>query len=403
MTVQRKKELRVLAKLMNRQNITPTPVTNELLECFDIVVDAEETAFLTRLGTVEYNFAEACALSALTEDDFPPFFNNLLKKGLIWSEDVSQGEERFRLAPILVGWFEVYLSDGQETPAKKEFARRVDKYFLSLKKVSLYAARFQKKHPEALKGQPQARILPAKAAETPPSSAETLRIDVNRKLAAPPTKIYPAQSVLDLIEDYGDKHQIALMHCFCRQMRKMTDDPCRFDLPAEACLVIGQHAHYIVKYGIGRSISKAEALAVVQEARQRGAVHQVFHEHEDIKRPEIGICNCCWDCCGTLGNFNRGLLPLRLKSYYLARVITPSNCVACEACVHYCPTHAIVMHDNIVQIDAAKCIGCGQCELQCQTEVISMSAGERDVILKLDAITCRIARSSDKNDPDRQA
>jgi len=379
MTTERKKALRTLAKLMNQQNISPTPVTNELLDCFDAVISPEETAFLSSLGPDGHSYAEAASLSDLPEDAFATFFDGLLKKGLVWAELSHEQGERFRLAPILVGWFEIYLSDGQETPEKKEFARRVDAYFLSLKRVSLFAARFQSKQ----SAEPASGELPTTAPEPSAASSGTVRIDVNRTVPAPATKIYPSQNILDLIEQYGDTHQIALMHCFCRQLRKMTDEPCRFDLPAEACIVIGQHSHYIVNYGIGRYISKAEALEVVHNARRHGAVHQVFHEHEDINRPEIGICNCCWDCCCTLSSFNRGLLPLRVRSYALAQVTAPLNCIACEACVHYCPTHAIDMRDNIARIDTAKCIGCGQCELQCPQQVISMSALEREVILGL--------------------
>jgi ferredoxin len=148
-------------------------------------------------------------------------------------------------------------------------------------------------------------------------------------------------------------------------------------------MVIGEGSKHVVKSGIGRYVSKEEALKLIQQLQEKGAVHQIFHEQEDVSHPEIAICNCCWDCCGLLGSYNRGILPLHLKSYYEAQISDESLCQGCGTCEEHCPVQAIVVQDDRSHVNAAKCIGCGQCELQCPEGVIRMVPKERVVMLPL--------------------
>jgi ferredoxin len=173
------------------------------------------------------------------------------------------------------------------------------------------------------------------------------------------------------------------VHCFCRQWRKFLGENCRFDHPPESCIVLGEFTEYVVRYGIGRFISKEEALKIIEEVQRKGAVHQVFHEKEDLRLPEIAICNCCWDCCGIIGSYSRGLLPMRVKSYYMAQIIDGSSCTGCGICVKYCPTRAVSIENNKSRIDETKCIGCGQCEFQCPENVITLTHSRREITLPL--------------------
>jgi len=373
----RERNLRALAKLMNQQNITSIPVTKKLLNCFDLVITPEENDFLLKLGTKKRTFDEALHISQLLPDSFKILFNEMLSKGLIWTSYAEEGTEYYNLAPILLGWFEIYLSDGQETERKKEFAHRVEELFESWGKLNVFPVRnlWNFKHS---KGTAHRRIY-----SVDKSGNQTIRVQLNRKIDAADTKIYPAQSVFELIEKYGTKNEIAVVHCFCRQWHKMIENSCRFDFPAESCVVIGSLSKYVVNYGIGKYISKKEALELILELQSKGAVHQVYHEREDINLQEIAICNCCWDCCGILGSYNRARLPLHFKSYYLSEISNIKNCTGCKRCVKYCPVEALTMRGKKVALDTGKCIGCGQCELKCEENVFKLCYVERDVILPL--------------------
>ena len=376
---ERAQNLRKLAALMNTRHRNPFPITEPLLSCFDIALTPEETDFLIRLGLDPYTYEKAASLSSLPESEFRIFFDNLMRKGLIWPAESEDDRKLFKLPGIMLGWFEVFLSDGAETPEKQEFARRLDVLLKSFGKMNSFPWRNIFNY-RTRRSQPQQSIL------VPGSSSERGKratLQVGKTIDLEPMKVYPAKAVEDLIEKHGDGNSIAVIHCFCRQYHKMIDEPCRFEHPEQSCIAIGSLSRYAVDTGIARFLSKSEAVSLVRELQAKGAVHQIFHEDEDIEKPEIAICNCCWDCCGMLGSYNRGFIPLNLHSFYEARLSDSSLCDGCETCVDYCPVHAISMVDEKSVIDGGKCIGCGQCELQCPQNAIELFANERRVFLPL--------------------
>ena len=148
-------------------------------------------------------------------------------------------------------------------------------------------------------------------------------------------------------------------------------------------MVVGPAAEYISDRGFGRKVQKNDALKMLEALWKGGASHTLFHEKDDTRLPNVAVCNCCWDCCGLYGSFNRGMIPLYFKSYYLARVKNPASCKACSKCVSHCPTDAISIQEDRAVIQAKKCIGCGQCALQCPTNSIDLDFMTRDVLVPL--------------------
>jgi len=373
---ERYSSLRKLIDLMNTRHEISFPVTEPLLKCFDLALDPEETDLLIRLGTEPYTYEEAASLSALNEDQFKVFFGELLRKGFIWPHETEDDRELFTLPGIMLGWFEVFLANGEETDQKREFSRQLDallKSFGEMKAVPRkflnYRVRFSKPH--------QSILAPGEVSER--GKGQT--IAVNASVDSDPAKVVPSRYVEELLEKHGDESSIALVHCFCRQYHKMIDEPCKFEHPAQSCIAIGHLGRFALKHGMAKQLSKTEALDLVRTLQSKGAIHQVFHKDEDIHNPEIAICNCCWDCCGVLGSYNRGLIPLNLHSFFEAQLLDSSLCNGCGTCEEYCPVQAISIVDDICRIDKTKCIGCGQCELQCPEGAIRLIDNERRVFL----------------------
>lgn len=381
MTSARREKLKILAGLMKKQNGSSLPIIGPLLDCIDLVVTPDETQFLIRLGKEgPVTYEEALALADKPAEEFRGFFDTLLNKGLIWPRHFDPDENRFVLAPMVVGWFELQLCGGRETAREKAFARCLERLVESWKRYNVFPLRNLQNYYFLKKGTPS-QSIPTVA---PRTRSETARkIEVKKKITLPPDRIYTGDSIRNLIEKHGSKGDIALMHCFCRQWRKMVDDVCQFELPAESCITIGPVTHFIVRYGFGRFVSKQEAIAVIDETRKAGAVQIVFHEKDDIHMPEIGICNCCPDCCGLLGSYNRGAIPLLFKSGYMAQVTNREGCVGCGQCEAFCPVHAVSLRDDRAIFNGAKCIGCGQCADRCPEEIIRMQPDERVVKLPL--------------------
>ncbi len=373
--------LRALANQMNKQNSSSIPVTRALLDCFDVVITPEENEFLLKIGRNPLNYQQVSAFSKLPEESFRPFLRTLCEKGLIWTQYAEEEEELFVLSPILLGWFEIFLSDGRDTPQKREFAHRVDDLFNSWGKFNVFPFRSLWNYQTQKKSRSHRRVvIPQETSD----KVETVQVDVHQQIIIPETKIYPTQSVYELIENYGDKNQIAVVHCFCRQWRKFLGESCRFKHNDESCIVLGTLTKYVVNYGIARYISKEEALDIIDDVQKKGAIHQVYHEREDLDLPEIAICNCCWDCCGVIGSYSRGLIPMRVRSYYVAQIADGSLCTGCGTCIKYCPVRAMSVVNKKSRIDETKCIGCGQCELQCPEGVITLAYKERDVVIPLE-------------------
>lgn len=159
----------------------------------------------------------------------------------------------------------------------------------------------------------------------------------------------------------GVRGRIAVANCICRQSADILGKPCSKTHLRETCLIIGpDHAKRHVDMGIGRFISKEEALAVLDQAQQAGLVLQP----ENSQRPEA-ICCCCGDCCVLLRQLSKAPRPADLyATNYYVEVIS-ELCNACEACVHACQLDARVMVDGISQVDLNRCIGCGNCVTVC--------------------------------------
>jgi ferredoxin len=381
MSSERKRELRALAEAMNRQNLVPVPITQALLECFDLIITSEEAGYLLKMGNELHTRGELAVLSDLDEGRFDSFLQRLLTRGLIESFFDEDGKEQFRLPGILPGWFENYLSDGKDNHESNEFARRALSYIESYSKYNVFPLRFILNRMPLVSKASTSIAIPLQSSE----AKKTVTIDVDQAVDVPITKVYPTWDVLEILDRHGDSNDICVIHCFCRHSRRLTDEPCRFDVPSESCITVGEHAGYFARYGLGRLISKEEALEIIKQSEKKGVVHQLFYERHDMRRPEIAICNCCWDCCGTLGSYNRGILPTSVKSFYYSQISDVSLCDGCGVCERYCPVNAITMIAERARINQEICIGCGQCEIKCPRGVFRLHHRERVVFLPVQA------------------
>ena len=148
-------------------------------------------------------------------------------------------------------------------------------------------------------------------------------------------------------------------------------------------MAFGDMAKAWQSWGYGRSVSKEEAVDILSEVQEKGAIHSVIHEKDDCRSPVTAICNCCWDCCGILKPYNMGAAALMYNASFVARIKDDAACKACGSCESYCPTTAMRMNQKKITFDQDRCIGCGQCALQCRENNIEMLPMDRTVFLPL--------------------
>jgi len=203
-------------------------------------------------------------------------------------------------------------------------------------------------------------------------------IPVDKALDVSEEFVIPSQAVEDIINKYDD---IAVGYCFCRQRRSLLGDDCKTDAPTLNCFTFGKSARHTAAQGFARKISKDEALKILKEAAQAGLIHKTFHPGSRESSPETSICNCCKDCCDTLGLWRKGTLPLINSTYHLS-VIDEEACTGCGTCVEWCPTDAIALNQaGLAQRDENACLGCGVCSRFCPEEAISLQEGLRRVFI----------------------
>ncbi len=377
---ERRKRLKELVRLMNRQNEMPVMALRQVVEVLDYDITDQEIDFLLKVGTTPRTQEEMQALSGMDPVACGQLVNRLMQKGLLWPEPGDDGWEKVQLTPFAVGWLEVQLFAGQDSPKSREFARRVENLFQAFGKFNVFPVRGLTNLAARRVLKPYQSIGPVRKATKGKSGTP---IPIDRRVDYASSTVFPLEDAYELVDRHGAHNRVAVVHCFCRRWRHLIGGSCRFDLPFEACLGVGPLAEYICERGFGRKIGKDDALKLMEDLAKAGAIHTLFHERDDTTLPNVAVCNCCWDCCGLYGSFNRGIIPLYFKSHYLARVTDPEACKACMKCVDHCPTGAVSLENNRPRIQEHKCIGCGQCALQCPTNAVTLEAETRDVLVPL--------------------
>lgn len=286
-----------------------------------------EEAMLARALTFKPEFPEEIAQrTGMNVNEIADRLENMAKKGLIFR--VRKGsEKRYMAANFVVGIWEYHVND--LTPELVADLREYLPYF------------FQ--HLMKLKT-PQMRVIPVPGAITAHHS------------------IMPYEEARKIIEG---EELIAVAPCICRKEHKMTGEGC--NRPLESCLMFGVAAQYYIDNGLGRRISKEEALKIIEEAERDGRVLEPSNAQKIT-----AMCTCCGCCCQILLNLKKIPNPAHVVvSRYIAN-IDESLCVLCGTCVERCQMEAITLGEESAILDKNRCIGCGLCVTTCPEEAITL-------------------------------
>lgn len=366
------------AGVICRQGMVQFPVSDTAVAIVKAVVGENEEeldliyAFRDRPSQTADQLVESSGCAA---DKVDRLATSLAKKGLIFNQPSSAGIMIYRLLPLmLVGVMEYkFMVPLTGSPEEKELARMFENLLRELRDQN--QADYDGLSNQYSTGGAFDRTVPTRATE---AGQPVKIIPVNRKLEEPEEFILPSQTVEDIISKFDD---IAVGYCFCRQRRSLLGDACDTAAPTLNCFTFGKSARHTAAQGFAKKISRDEALKIMQEAEDAGLIHKAFHPGSRETSPETSICNCCKDCCDTLENWRRGILPLVNSTYHLA-VIDETACTGCGICVERCPTDAIVLNaEDVAQRDENACLGCGVCSHFCPEEAISLQEGLRRVFI----------------------
>ena len=274
----------------------------------------------------------------LSRQELEHILEDLVEKGLLYCGKTKNGNEGYALQQVGFGFPQSFFWKGEETPQARKMSGLIAKYF--------------------------SRDVTQEAFSSDGETKPYRYIPVGRSVKADRQAIYPLHMMESVIEQ---AKQIALAHCPCRMTYSLRGGECNH--PTEVCMKFNDLAQYLIDRGLGREISKEEALDVIKKSEEAGLVHFVDNSEGDIQHN----CNCCGCACWNVGNIRRRKIPRDvLMATYFLRETDEDQCIGCGECVEICPVDALKMEDEIPVVDEDWCIGCGVCATVCNTDAIEM-------------------------------
>jgi Pyruvate/2-oxoacid:ferredoxin oxidoreductase delta subunit len=173
-----------------------------------------------------------------------------------------------------------------------------------------------------------------------------------------------------------ETEDLALVPCPCRtRTEKMGIRECKDDLPVASCIFIGNTATHFEALGLGKRVTKQQALDYLDEMVEFGLIPTANNYLSD---PHTIMCLCCGCCCSNVRGRTRWDNPTAVLPSQFVPVPT-DDCIQCETCIDRCFLDALSMDEDAERpvVDTDKCIGCGVCTITCQTESLKLQRFER--------------------------
>lgn len=350
----------------NKLRIGPlgAPKHKKVTEFLKLIWNEEEAELLSHFeGIRKFLTPKKLAQKAgMDKEKVKEILNRLAEKGTI----LKIGNE-FGLLPLVPGIFELYYVTHKDTEE-------------NLKKGAvIFRDIIDKVLPSMLLG-----------ANTPIFRPK-LPYDAKEKIIKIDETIETGSQILpfELVEEMINRNDYyAALPCQCRMLGDYTGDPCKIAPKDVGCFVAGILAKQLVEMGIGRELSKEEAIDYLKRAEKAGLVHN----GGNISGPQthLLICNCCSCHCGGLYPTAKYGVPA-VKQSNFAPKIDYDICVKCETCLKKCPMTAIFhrfpietdLSDEKILIKYDICIGCGLCAANCPKSAIKMEKVRDDPTLDL--------------------
>lgn len=169
----------------------------------------------------------------------------------------------------------------------------------------------------------------------------------------------------------ASQDKIVVTPCICRTEQRLIGKGC--DKPVETCLSFGTAAEFYERNGMGRLITKEEALLVLKQADSAGLVLSPGNAQNSNF-----ICACCGCCCGVLRTLKYYLEPATIVSSPFVAELKEETCISCGICIKRCPMDALSLNTGEITLDKDRCIGCGLCVTKCPTNSLSLSRKAKD-------------------------
>ena len=191
----------------------------------------------------------------------------------------------------------------------------------------------------------------------------------------PEEKTFSAEEAHAYIQGL-ETEDLALVPCPCRtRTEKMDARECKDAFPVGACIFIGKTAQRFEELGLGKRVTKDQAIDYLDEMVEVGLVATA---ENFLGEPHGIMCLCCGCCCSNLRGRTRWDNPTAIApAHFLPEA--SDDCVLCGTCAERCFLDALSLDDETGRsvADPDKCIGCGICTITCPTDALKLHRYER--------------------------
>jgi len=221
----------------------------------------------------------------------------------------------------------------------------------------------------------------------------TLRTIPIEQTIAPGEKILKSEGAHEMINNLNHD-DLLLTPCPCRSRKEeIGERECSGKYPVGFCIMLGVSALYFESIGLGKRVTKKEAIEYFDKMQNLGLVGTT----DNAASGNAVICLCCGCCCSHL----------RGRTLWETKAVLPSNfvpvatddCKYCGKCSRACFFGAITVDkkNRTFSVDNDKCLGCGICTLSCPDKTLKLHRFERSRMFKsLDSFYKTIARENNR-------
>ncbi|MFO7964206.1 MAG: 4Fe-4S binding protein [Desulfobacterales bacterium] len=188
-------------------------------------------------------------------------------------------------------------------------------------------------------------------------------------------KVFTAEEAHEYIQNLQTE-DLALVPCPCRtRTEKLEIRECRDRFPVASCIFIGSTARSFMKLGLGKRVTKEQAVSYLDEMVELGLIPTAENYIAD---PHSIMCLCCGCCCSNVRGRTRWDNPTAvLPSSFIPQA--GDDCILCGTCIDRCFFGALALDEDAGRavVDPEKCIGCGVCTITCPQETLKLHRFER--------------------------
>jgi ferredoxin len=342
----------VYGRLQKRLDRFPigAPPAAALYEILKRLYTEEEAEIACRMPIAPVGLDKVSRRTKKSPDELRRLLDRMADKGLVM-DFVRNGKTTYMLSPTLLGFFEFAFMRARDDIPQKEIARHMAAYAHDDPEYarSVFAGKTQ-----------SGRTLVHEAALEPEEM----------------TRVLDYERATHLV---GEAKAWAVSLCYCRHIMEHEGRAC--SKPMEVCTTLNGAADYVIRHGLGRRISREEALDIFARTREEGLVHIA----DNVQKRPAFVCHCCGCCCAMLSAINRFKMFDAVVTSPFEAAFDPAKCNGCGLCAKRCPVSAIRIEgeekEKRAALSAEVCLGCGVCKPACNREALAMAPREERIVV----------------------